>query len=240
MKENKSYNLYAVHIIPIVLLIALVIGGVNYGSRLKVDSGDVLARQDKGKNNVGDKGKSDKKDTVKGKSENANSHRKNIQKVVEDLTNVVVTEEFVGNDEVSEDIEAVITDEEEEVDEIVEAIEAVEGRGKWKTFLMGADYKNLGQLRSNLAHNTNSIRKLTKAGTEVVAEGSEGIVDSSLTTLYQERARIQQVIEANENEFSLLGWIFKFLAGYDSSFNIVEIGDEVIEATESTETTETP
>lgn len=240
-KKSNSLTLRILHIPAAVLLLVLVVGAAYYGSNSSADSGDVLAQQGKGKS--GDKGGGKPDNSNKGAkgggNEKAAQHRKNIEEVVEDLNNVAETEDFVGNTDVSDDIEEIADEEEEEVDEVADAIEAVEGRPKWKTLLFGSDYKNLGQLRSSLAHNTNAIRKLTKTTGEVVAEGSDETLTGSLATLYEERALIQGVIEENEDSFSLLGWVVRFLTGYDPSLTIVDL-DDVNESTESTESTETP
>jgi hypothetical protein len=98
--------------------------------------------------------------------------------------------------------------------ETVEAIEEVEDEGGFKKFLVGTSYKNLGQLRSSLAHNENQIRKLIRISESVTDEATKAIIDEQLIALTQERERIKTVITNNETGFSLLGWVFRLLNGY--------------------------
>ena len=97
---------------------------------------------------------------------------------------------------------------------------------------MGDDYKNLGALRSYLAHNRNQIRKLVKVSEGLQGEESGEVVSEQLTTLMQERERIKTIIEENESTFSILGWITKFLSGYvdapiDDDYLIDDVGDVI-------------
>jgi len=164
-----------------------------------------------------------------GKS-NANLHKVNIDTVVENLEEIA-EEEVVEDPEVEEDIGEVAEDEEEVQEEVTDAIIAIESRNKFKKFLVGTDYKNLGQLRKNLVHNRNQVRKLNKA-IEGVEEGEErGALEEQLTTLTQERERVKTVIEENEEGFSILGWIFKFLYGYPDEPIDEEVEEELLEET---------
>jgi hypothetical protein len=119
--------------------------------------------------------------------------------VVNELEEVAKTEELQGNTEVSDEITELADTSETVTSETVEAIDEIETRPTWKTTLLGPDYKNLGQLRSALAHNDNAIRKLTKTFGEVTTESTAGI-QTQLSTLLE--------------EFSLLGWVSRFLLGY--------------------------
>jgi len=249
--QKKSYTIYAFQY-PILLLIATLFVATLNGSKAMnsqdyVD-GDVLGKEsasnvdkDKPDKDVGkpaDKGNKNVDKVNKGQvSPNALIHKKKITDVVINLNEISDEEEQIGNEEVSDEIEEVAVEEEENVDEVVGAIDAIEKRPKWKTFLFGSDYKNLGQLRSNLAHNTNSIRKLHKVQNEVQAYGNEEDVQAQLGELVQERERIRTVITEHEDDFGILGWVFRFLNGYIGGGLDSDIGD-AIDVQESTESTE--
>ena len=245
--QKKSYTIYAFQY-PILLLIAVLFVATVNGSKAmnsqESSGGDVLGKEssknvDKGKPDK-DVGKPENKGNKSQGSPNALLHRKNITDVVINLNEISDEEEQIGNEEVSDEIEEVAVDEEENVDEVADAITAVEKRPKWKTLLFGSDYKNLGQLRSSLAHNTNSIRKLHKAQNEVQASGNEEDVQAQLGELVQERDRIRSVIAEHEDDFGILGWVFRFFSGYMGGGLDDDIGDsvDVPESTESTESTE--
>lgn len=161
----------------------------------------------------------------------AKQHKKNITEVVNKLEEVADTEGAAGNTEASQEITEVANTAEETAADTVEAIDAVESKPKWQVLLFGSDYKNLGQLRSSLAHNTNDIRKLSRAADVVEESSSSAQVQGTLATLELERQRIYDVIKANESQFSILGWVARFFTGYTP----LPIGGGVDDVDEGTE-----
>lgn len=193
-----------------------------------------------------------KPDTAKGET-NAQLHKVKSEEVAKKLKEVAVEEEAAGNVEVSEQVEQVAVEQAEIQAETTEAIEEIETRGAVKTFLIGTDYKNLGQLRSNLVQNRNEIRKLTRTMTQAQTPESAALIQAQLMTMTQERERIKSVITTNEEGFSLFGWVAKFLIGYEATpINEEEedqLAEEVVMAIENapaenpvvtTEATEAP
>ncbi|HOX10565.1 MAG TPA: hypothetical protein P5323_01265 [Candidatus Moranbacteria bacterium] len=148
---------------------------------------------------------------------NAKIHKEKTGKVVEVLEQVAAQEETAGNTEVSEQVGQVAETQDQAQEETVAAIEEVEKRGKVKTFLVGTDYKNLGQLRSSLVHNRNEIRQLTKSLTQTQTPENQALIEAQLATLMQERERIKTVITTNESGFSLFGWVSRFLFNYEQT-----------------------
>lgn len=167
-------------------------------------------------------------------TEKAESVSANLKMVAEEKKTKVMTraEEKkpanVGNGNVSamtmqaeeeavEDLEKVAEEIDESSDETAIAINEVEKTNKFKKLLVGSDYKNLGQLRSSLVRNRNQIRNLTRLAENVTDESEKAAIEEQLTVLMQERERIKTVVSDNESGFSILGWVFKFLSGYDNT-----------------------
>jgi len=171
---------------------------------------------------------------------NAAIHSKKIKDVVQNLQDVANDEETLGNEDVSDDIDDVADTEDDASDDVVDSIDAVETRGKWRQLLFGGDYNNLGHLRSSLVHTRNRIRKLTRNVGSTVGEGSDTVLQEQLTTLTQERERIKDVITENESKFSILGWVFKFLSGYQAEpidgQDEDDLIDDVADVVDDTET----
>ncbi|HPN54983.1 MAG TPA: hypothetical protein PLB52_03585 [Candidatus Moranbacteria bacterium] len=192
----------------------------------------------------------EKPDTSKGQT-NAQVHKVKTQAVVENLEQVAVQEESAGNTQVSNQIETVAAVQEQIQPETVAAIEEIESRGKIKTFLVGNDYKNLGQLRSDLVHNRNQIRQLTQTMAQVQNGGDTTLIQEQLATLMQERERIKGIITTNESSFSLFGWVSRFLFNYEQTpineeeetqltEEVKDAIDEAATVEEVAPTTETP
>jgi len=119
-------------------------------------------------------------------------------------------------EEIAEQLEEVAEETEDTAEDTAQAINKAEKENGFKKFLVGTDYKNLGQLRSSLVHNRNQIRKLTYLAEKAPDEDTEAQIAEQLTTLMQERTRIKEVLSENEEGFSLLGWVFRFMNGYPS------------------------
>ena len=245
--RKKSTTIYVFHFPALLVIAVMFVAILNYAKVMDARQGSDSNVLGKGSSKNENKGASNKNESNQGKpedagntdkgnksSENTTLHKQKVQEVVNNLTEISDEEEQMGNQETSEDIDEVATEEEEKMDEVGDAIGAVETRPKWKTLLLGSDYKNLGQLRSYLAHNTNSIRKLSQAQGEVLANGNEAEVQAQLGQLLQERERIRGVIMAHESEFGVLGWVFRFLSGYVGG-SLDDGLEDYIDVPESTE-----
>ena len=134
-----------------------------------------------------------------------------------------------------ESIEDDLEEMEEEEEETEDLIDEVEGRSKWKTLLLGTDYKNLGHLRSKLVQTTNTIRKKNKTMTKNVGEDSQLMLEENIEAMEQEKARLTEVITESEDQFSILGWVKKLFSGYkDLDESDLDTEVEVEETEEST------
>ena len=163
----------------------------------------------------------------------AQTHALKVKEIVMGLEDIAVEEGEVGDEEVGEEIEDIAEDIESIAVDATESIDDLEERPGWKTFLLGTDYKNLGQLRSTLVHSENNIRKITQTMARVEGADSDTALQERLGELNQERNRIIQIIQEEEGKFSLLGWVSKLLSGYtgEDSETDTEI-DEVVESSE--------
>jgi hypothetical protein len=240
--KRKTYTLYVLHL-PILLLalsVALLaylsyLGDNKCNSRISI----LGSKSNKGEETNGSLNSGKNKNKESAKTENSRKYKENITKVVNKLDQVAKLEEEIGNTETSDEVQKVAETEEENVDNVANAIEAVESRSKWKTLLIGSDYKNLGQLRSNLIHITNSIRKLSANTEEVVEETNQTQLQQQLQALMNERTRIIDVIVANKEHFSLLGWVVKLFSGESAPpLGGIDDTEETTESTSGIDTTD--
>lgn len=152
----------------------------------------------------------------------AQIHKAKTEIVVKNLKGVA-SKEKEQNQEMNREKEQIanqleqIADQENQAEEqATDAIKKVETRNKWKTLLVGTDYKNLGQLRSELVRNRNQIRQLTRLMVRVEGDESKLEIQNQVATLLEEREGIYNLVKQSEDKFSILGWIFRFLSGYPS------------------------
>lgn len=237
--------------LSLVLVLALALG---LGTSIAFAKSDNANKSDKTEKSTSSQGKSQEKsktvnlkdfekaNVAQGKT-NAKIHEDKTGEVVEVLEQVATQEETTGNTRVSNQIEAVVAVQQQTQTETVAAIEEVETRGKVKTFLVGTDYKNLGQLRSSLVHNRNQIRQLTQTMSRIQNQGEITLIQEQLATLMQERERIKTVITTNETSFSLFGWVSRFLNNYEQTpineTEEAELTDEVETAIDEAATPDT-
>lgn len=222
--KTKYISLFSFHV-PVLIFAAAVIGigTIAAISTSKPEDSTVLGSKNqssKGSKSGGSETKNPNTAKIKepqaiteAKTVKGAEHRKVLTDVVSNLEDAADTEEVSGNTETSEDVTEVADATEDAASTTVEAVDELETESPFKVFLVGYDYKNLGQLRSSLAHTENSIRKLDKALTSATPESTEAIT-ASRTALDLEKTRIYNIVSDYETKFSLLGWMTKLLNGY--------------------------
>lgn len=232
-RNSKSLTLYSLYIPVLVFAIALAVFGATATLTSRTtQKADVLASKSEKSPNANSQ-KSAKTKIVK--TQNASEHKKVLTEVVSSLEEASQTEEEAGNTEASQELEDAAEATDEAAGDTLDAIDEVEAVSPFKKLIVGPDYKNLGQLRSSIAHTQNTIRKLTKVAGTTDAETNPELT-SSLAALELEKARLYGVVTAEESRFSLFGWLNRLLYGYTP----LPIGggtDTVPESTESSEST---
>ena len=229
-KISKAYTLYSFHIPALLILAALVVGTMGDSYKALSLQGSVLSKKSENKPE-----KPTKSDKNSNPGNDSTEHKKNVDTVVENLGKVAEIEKKRGNVEVSTEVEEVNDDiDGENSVETVEIIDELESRPQWQNILLGTDYKNLGQLRSQIVRNENSIRKLTNSLEKLGTDADVDLVTAQIRTMEQEQERLMGIVQENESQFSVLGWVFKLLNGYTDTND----GDSP-ETTESSETTTT-
>ncbi len=136
---------------------------------------------------------------------NGVGHRSAISTFIQSLLNVADKEQ--GG--IGEQARVVAQQQNESKDRIVDAIDKIQNRGKVKTFLIGADYKNIGQLRSEMVQSRSRIDWLNRLLDKATSEGSKTTLQNQIQILEQEQQKIEDFLRANESNFSLFGWFVK-------------------------------
>lgn len=222
--KNSQISLYSVHL-PVIALIALVIVTASAATVVNdstEEAPQVLAGKSEKGNSKDSKDKESKKndtnlELVKNNLPKENKPVKSpSQKNSEEnsLLKAAEIEKKNKNEALSTELVVIAEDVTETTTEVEEIVEEVESRNKWKTLLFGTDYKNLGQLRSQMSKNTNNIRKLTKALEKTDDPIAAAAIQAQIDELMVKQTEIKGIIEENEDQFSILGWVNKFLSGY--------------------------
>lgn len=135
----------------------------------------------------------------------AETHRSEVAEFVLNL--LKVAEKEPGG--IGEQIRNIAREQNEATEKIAPSLEKIEKRNKIKTFFIGTDYKNLGQLRSEMVRVRNRIERLKRLQERIENEQERNEIQSQIQAMERERARIEDFIKANEEKFSLFGWFLK-------------------------------
>ena len=118
--------------------------------------------------------------------------------------------ELAGKDKnIGEEISQVAKEEDESSEKVAEAIKEVENRGKFKTFLIGTDYKNIGAIRSEIVRSDNNIDRLAKAKERTLDPILKAELDVQIVALQKANDDAEAFVKANESKFSIFGWLVK-------------------------------
>lgn len=138
---------------------------------------------------------------------NIQVHQNAVASFVQGLLRVADREGGIG-----EQVRTIAQEQNQSASTTIQAMEKVQTRNKIKTFFLGSDYKNLGELRSEAAQTMNRLSQLNNLMEKVENEADKTELQKQIQTLQQEQVKIEAFIKAQEEKFSLFGWLVKFFA----------------------------
>lgn len=144
-----------------------------------------------------------KKDELK----NADLHRSNVASFVRMLLQIATT----TGDGIGKEVRLIAQEQNNSMEKVSEGIKAIENRGKFKTFLLGTDFKNIGMIRSELAKTQSAIDKLNRTLQKMNTSTIAASTTEQIQNLTKEQERLKSFVEQNENRFSMFGWFVKMI-----------------------------
>jgi cell division protein FtsB len=137
----------------------------------------------------------------------AEEHRSATAIFVQSLLNVANREGGIGDE-----VRVIAKTQNESASTTAKAVTEVENRGKVQTFFFGSDYKNLGQLRSEIVTTKNNIDQLKKIQAKAKLESDKTELEAQIKTLEDSQTKVDNFVKDHENTFSLFGWFFKMFS----------------------------
>jgi ubiquinone/menaquinone biosynthesis C-methylase UbiE len=131
-------------------------------------------------------------------------HRSAVANFVMGLENIADRETGIG-----QQVRTIAQQQNQSASTTMQIMEKVQTRSKVKTFFFGNDYKNLGALRSEIVQTRNRLDHLNQLMENVQSEEEQTELQNQIQTLEQEQVKIENFIEAEEDKFSLFGWLVK-------------------------------
>lgn len=132
------------------------------------------------------------------------SHRSAVATFVQNLLKVADRDPGIG-----EQVRVVAQAQNDSAKKAVDAMKKVEGRGGFKTFFIGSDYKNIGIVRSEMVTTLNQIEQLKKLAGEAYANADKASIEAQIVALEAEQAKLESFLKSKESKFSLFGWLFR-------------------------------
>ena len=137
---------------------------------------------------------------------NIEDHRSTVANFVMGLENIANRETGIG-----QQVRTIAQQQNQSASTTMQVMEKVQTRSKVKTFFFGNDYKNLGTLRSEMVQTRNRLDQLNQLIENVQSEEEQVELQNQIQILEQEQVKIENFIEAEENKFSVFGWLVKML-----------------------------
>ncbi|MEA3355614.1 MAG: hypothetical protein U9Q63_04000 [Patescibacteria group bacterium] len=121
--------------------------------------------------------------------------------------------ERINNPEVGEQVKAMVQNHERVQVRTKTTLKKMNQRNQAVKLLVGPDYKNAGQVRSDVVGLRNDIKQLTKIQ-ESVLPIDAGEVQGAIDELQTEADELEAQLVEQTSGFSLFGWLGKLLAKY--------------------------
>ena len=119
----------------------------------------------------------------------------------------------INNPEVGEQIRVMAEKHEQLQTKTQTALKKIEGRPGFLKFLIGPDYKNAGQLRSDVVSIRNDIKQLENLSGNMDSQDSADI-ESAIAELQKEADSLESQLTKQLSGFSLFGWLGKIISNY--------------------------
>jgi hypothetical protein len=131
-------------------------------------------------------------------------HRSEVAIFVQTLVNAADRLWGIG-----EQVRAVAREQASSSAQISADIEKIEARGGFKNFLVGTDFKAIGEIRSELVKTGARLNQLERELQKVGSTTDAITVAAEIDALTKTQASIEAFLKTEEGKFSLFGWVKK-------------------------------
>lgn len=133
-------------------------------------------------------------------------HRSDVAEVVKKLEKIADKDISIGKE-----VMDVAKEEKDASEKVKDKMNAVDKRGGFKTFLIGSDYKNLGELRSELVRTDNDLNRLNKALGKATDVSIKADLEAQIKELSAIKSEAEDFAKSIDGKFSLFGWLVRML-----------------------------
>ncbi|MEK7177148.1 MAG: hypothetical protein AAB719_02550 [Patescibacteria group bacterium] len=131
-------------------------------------------------------------------------HRSSVADIVSSLEDLADKDRGHGND-----LRKIALEQASSSEELSRSMDEVEKRNAFLEFLFGADFKNIGTLRSELVRTQNNINQLERVRDDVTNPDLQASIDAQIAALQKANDDAVAFVEEHEDSFSIFGWVVK-------------------------------
>jgi len=143
-----------------------------------------------------------------GNQQGQGTGNRGIETAIQNLNRVA---ERNNNPEIGEQVRSMVQNHEKVQTRTKTVLQQMSQRNKAVKFMIGPDYKNAGQVRSDVVGLRNDIRKLEQIKEDSLPADA-GDVQGAIDELQLEADGLEVQLEEQLSGFSLFGWLAKLLA----------------------------
>lgn len=168
------------------------------------DSQESVGEKDSNSNDLNDNATSTENDNEDTGELTGEGHHSAVKHLLKSLDKIADKDDKIGDE-----IRKVEKEQGDVATSTSESIDRVANRAALLTFLLGSDYESLGTLRSSIATTNASIAQLEALRDKAATPAIKADLDTQITVLKTQQAKLTSYVEAHESAFSLFGWLVK-------------------------------
>jgi hypothetical protein len=149
-------------------------------------------------------------------SPEGSTSRTRTEAVGEAVENMVRLSFQLGNEELGQQIRAVTQQQLQSLDKTNQALDKTEERSAIARFFIGTNYNQLKIAKEEMEQNRLRIQELNRIKAQISNEGDKTELKNQIKILEEQNTSLSNQINDILSGFSLLGWLLKWISGYNS------------------------
>ena len=135
-------------------------------------------------------------------SEQALQRRSQVANAVQEMLQVADRHSGVG-----EQIREIAQNQNQLMEQAEESLQEVKERGKFTRFLIGPNYRKLGDVETQLETHTQKLEEIKSLRDEMTSTTDKDILDKQILLMENVSKELKDEVDSEEKGFSLFGWL---------------------------------
>ncbi|MBU2595881.1 hypothetical protein KJ713_03570 [Patescibacteria group bacterium] len=153
----------------------------------------------------------DNKPSYNPRSEIARNHMSEVAKAVEQL---ILISYQIENQGLGSQIREIARNQSDDEDKSAETFDNAQARGAILKFFLGANYKQLKEIKKVNSRNQQRINELNRIRAQISNKGEDADLENQIKVLAEQNTALKDQANNLTSGFSMLGWLFKIINKY--------------------------